>query len=220
MRREGRETNLVLRLENRFLHPTTFKAALQGSVQERSGKMTGYSTQGGKSFTFAQCLPTTSTVGSIGPFVSIHRGSLDTSPTYVPCFRCGICCRSYQVRINLAEAKYIANRLKISWDEFITNYIDSRYLGEEQFLLRHEHGACIFLRQLNAKLTSCRIHPFKPSSCRDWAPSQFRRECQRGLAELWCLKVDENGNLQGDLENLTRFYSFLHLYCIQTPVDQ
>lgn len=182
--------------------------------------MTGYSTQGKESFTFALCLPTTSIMGDVDPFVSTHRESLGAAPAYFPCFRCGICCRSYQARINLAEAKYIANRLKISWDGFLTNYVDSRYLGEEQFLLRQEHGSCIFLRQLNAKMTSCQIHPFKPSSCRDWVPSPFRRECQRGLAELWCLKVDENGNLQGDPANLTRFYSFLHLYCIPTSVDQ
>jgi hypothetical protein len=31
-------------------------------------------------------------------------------------------------------------------------------------------------------VTRCRIHAFRPSSCMDWVPSLYRRECQKGLA--------------------------------------
>lgn len=133
--------------------------------------------------------------------------------TSLPCFRCGVCCHRYQPRIDLLEAKTIADGLSITWQEFAANYLDSRYFGEERFLLRQQNGACIFLEQLDNKLAICKIHPFKPSACRDWTPSLFRRECQIGLAQFWKLTVDEQGNLLGSNDNLLRFHSFLRSLC-------
>lgn len=127
----------------------------------------------------------------------------------VPCFRCGICCRRYQPRIDLVEAKTIADSLGITWHDFAANYLDSRYFGEERFLLRQQNGACIFLQQIDEKIATCKIHPFKPSACRDWTPSLFRKECQTGLAQLWKLNVDPEGNLLGNTGDLLRFYSFI-----------
>jgi len=129
--------------------------------------------------------------------------------TDLPCFRCGICCRRYQPRIGLLEARTIADGLGLSWEEFAASYLDSRYFGEERFLLRQHNGACIFLEQLDERLALCKIHPFKPSACRDWVPSLFRRECQTALAQFWGLSVDNQGNLLGSDDALNRFYSFL-----------
>lgn len=131
----------------------------------------------------------------------------------LPCFRCGVCCRRYQPRIDLVEVRSIADGIGITWQEFAANYLDSRYFGEEQFLLRQENGACIFLKQVNERIAVCQIHPFKPSACRDWTPSLCRKECQTGLAQLWKLSVDQEGNLKGNTEDLLRFHSFLSSLC-------
>ncbi len=131
----------------------------------------------------------------------------------LPCFRCGVCCHRYQPRIDLTEARVIADSLGTTWQEFVANYLDSRYFGEERFLLRQKNGACIFLERIDEKVTTCTIHLFKPSACRDWTPGLFRKECQTGLAQMWKLTVDQKGNLQGDKDDVARFYSFIGSLC-------
>ncbi len=131
----------------------------------------------------------------------------------LPCFRCGVCCHWYQPRIDLVEARTIADGIGIAWQEFAANYLDSRYFGEERFLLRQENGACVFLEQIDERITACKIHPFKPSACRDWTPSLLRKECQTGLARLWKLSVGQEGNLQGTTDDLLRFYSHVSSLC-------
>ncbi len=128
----------------------------------------------------------------------------------LPCFRCGICCHRYQPRIDLVETRVIADGLGITWQEFVANYLDSRYFGEERFLLRQNNGACVFLEQIDEKIAACTIHVFKPSVCRDWTPSLFRKECQAGLTQFWKLWVDQEGNLQGNKDDVARFYSFIN----------
>ena len=34
------------------------------------------------------------------------------------CFRCGMCCRKYQVRVDMVEARRISDDLGINWNEF------------------------------------------------------------------------------------------------------
>lgn len=131
----------------------------------------------------------------------------------LPCFRCGICCHRYQPRIDLTEARTIADSLGIAWEQFAANYLDSRYFGGERFLLRQENGACIFLEQVDERVAKCKIHLFKPSACRDWTPSLFRKECQVGLARFWKLSVDQRGNLQGNSDDLLQFHSFVSSLC-------
>lgn len=126
------------------------------------------------------------------------------------CFRCGICCKRYQVGVDLVEARRIVDNMGISWDEFLDEYVDRRYIGNENFLIRQRDGACIFLKRINEKQTCCLIHDFKPSSCREWTPGLFRRECREGLSELWGLEVDQNsGEIHGPSDKLFNFYSFL-----------
>ena len=99
------------------------------------------------------------------------------------CCRCGVCCTEYQVNVSLAEGQHIADRLGLAWKEFLESYADNSWPGVDNFLLRKRDGACIFLERIKgSKVTSCRIHAFKPSPCIDWAPSLYRRECQKGLA--------------------------------------
>ena len=125
------------------------------------------------------------------------------------CFRCGICCRSYQARLSLGEAKRIAGELGITWNEFHERYLDHRWPGTESFLLRHRRGACLFLKREQRNMFSCLIHSFRPSSCQEWMSGLERPECQEGLARYWRLEVAANGELKGDQRKLQRFQAFL-----------
>jgi Fe-S-cluster containining protein len=105
-------------------------------------------------------------------------------PNGVPmvCLRCGTCCRKHQVRLDLVEARRIADELTLSWEEFSDRYLDERWPGAESFLLRHGDSGCIFLvMKKDAMPAECRIHSFRPSSCRDWIPGRHRPECRVGL---------------------------------------
>ena len=105
-------------------------------------------------------------------------------PSY-PCLRCGTCCSKYQALLSRAEAQQIADVLKIGWDEFIDIYTDPRWGGTESFLLRHQNGACIFLKHLeNSRMTYCSINTFKPSDCKAWLPNPSKQECQEGQRNL------------------------------------
>jgi hypothetical protein len=129
---------------------------------------------------------------------------------FVPCFRCGVCCTGYQVRPSLVEARCIADALGIPWEKFWGRYVDQRWSGMKSFLISQRDGHCIFLEHLeDTHKTSCLIHPFKPSACREWTPSLYRRECQEGLAKYWGLTVSPSGQIEGSIEKIQRFQSFL-----------
>jgi len=127
----------------------------------------------------------------------------------IACFRCGICCTEYQVNLSLAEGQRIADRLGLVWEEFLNRYVDKSWPGIKNFLLRKHNGACVFLERMEgSKVTRCRIHAFRPSSCMDWVPSLYRRECQKGLAKYWGLAVSPSGQLEGSTENVREFCYF------------
>jgi Fe-S-cluster containining protein len=128
----------------------------------------------------------------------------------IPCFRCGVCCTRYQVRLSLIEARQIANVLGLAWDEWLDSYIDQSWPGIESLLLRRCKGACVFLEQIkDGNMTRCIIQSFKPSSCREWMPSLYQRECQQGLAQCWELTVNSLGQVEGSRQKLLDFYSFI-----------
>jgi len=125
------------------------------------------------------------------------------------CFRCGVCCTRYQVRIELSEAKNIAEHLNLTLTEFLNNYTDSRWPGKDSFLICHRKGHCVFLENLKTdKVTTCIIHKFRPQDCRNWASETGKPECQQGLSE-WGLKINSTGKLNGSIENFRQFSLFL-----------
>ena len=129
----------------------------------------------------------------------------------IPCFCCGVCCTKYHVRLNLIEAHRIADGLRITWNEFVGEYTDQYYPGAESFLLQRRDGACVFLGCTTdtCHISRCLIHSFKPSSCRDWEPSLYRRDCREGLGRYWELEINSSGNVEGPAERLRDFHSFL-----------
>ncbi len=127
----------------------------------------------------------------------------------LPCFRCGVCCRKYQVRLAPGEIAVIARVLKITEAEFIKKYTDPRWPDENSYLIAHQDGACAFLKtESNGKTTSCIIHSHRPQDCRDWTPGLSRPECRRGLAD-WGLSIDSEKTITGSSDKIRVFYEYL-----------
>lgn len=127
-----------------------------------------------------------------------------------PCFRCGVCCTRYQVRVDLEEARHIATRLNVDWETFIREFTDSRWPGSDSVLIAQRNGACIFLeRDLHTPVTRCAIYSFRPEDCRNWTPSPERTECLAGL-RLWHLRINARNEIEGNKEDLKKFRDFLN----------
>lgn len=128
----------------------------------------------------------------------------------IVCFRCGVCCSNYQVRLSLVEARRVTDELGLAFDEWLERYVDKYWQRPDSFLLRQRNGACVFLEQVKgSNKTSCLIHNVKPMACLEWTPSLYRRECQEGLVKYWSLTVSPSGQLEGSEEKLRDFNSFL-----------
>jgi len=141
--------------------------------------------------------------------LGIFEGKGQVQPL-IACFRCGICCTEYQVNLSLAEGQRIADRLKLVWEQFLNRYVDKSWPGIKNFLLRKRNGACVFLEQIHgSNVTSCLIHPVRPSACRAWVPGLHRRECQTGLARYWGLRVSPIGSVEGAPERVREFCHLL-----------
>ena len=146
----------------------------------------------------------------------ITRGALDCdgdlyklqSP-YIPCLKCGMCCKGYLVRISLIEAKRIADGLGIAWRYFQNRYVTECWDGADSYYINQCDGVCVFLKPSGIRSTVCLVHSFKPSACLEWTPSLSRRQCKSGLVRYWGLTVDHTGELIGPEERLREFHSFL-----------
>lgn len=133
-----------------------------------------------------------------------------TQNTSVPCFLCGVCCSKFHVRVELNEARRIAEKIGVTWEYFLAYHIEPSWPGVNSFLLKRRDGKCLFLTNGPQPDTLvCGIHSFKPSSCIDWNSDLLRRECQEGLAKYWGLTVDASGNLAGPPEKQQAFRTFL-----------
>ncbi len=130
--------------------------------------------------------------------------SLDT----LACFRCGECCRRFQVLLDNTEAEHLARYLGLSLPDFRTHYADPRWPGVDKCLLRQVNGKCPFLSG-EKKEFLCTVHQEKPKPCRDWAADLAKPECRHGLKELWRLRVDNAGILEGTPEDVQAFRDFL-----------
>jgi hypothetical protein len=128
----------------------------------------------------------------------------------MPCLCCGTCCFDFQPIIDLSEAHLISAKLGLNWTDFLSDYIDPRWPGTHNLLIRHINGACAFLTpSRDQKQFLCTIHDYKPSCCRDWKQGLDRRECQKGLSTRWGLKIDQSGKIQGTREKLELFEAYL-----------
>jgi len=106
-----------------------------------------------------------------------------TEQTPIPCFRCGICCASYQAPLTPEDIDNIASALGISSSKCISRYALKVPLKEGYLLKRTEKG-CVFLAWDADGKARCTIHPSRPEACREWTPSLSKPECLEGLAKL------------------------------------
>lgn len=94
------------------------------------------------------------------------------------CKGCGACCRQKgYVRLRPEEADIIAAFLNMDVYAFIEKYTKVTRDRQTLSLIDKEGTSCIFLEP-----GGCRIHPVKPSQCRDfpfkWRFSDFSSICQ------------------------------------------
>jgi len=106
-----------------------------------------------------------------------------TEQTPIPCFRCGICCTSYQPPLTPEDIDNIASALGISSSKCISRYALKVPIKEGYLLKRTEKG-CVFLTWDADGKARCTIHPSRPKACREWTPSLSKPECLKGLAKL------------------------------------
>jgi len=106
-----------------------------------------------------------------------------TEQTPIPCFRCGICCASYQAPLTPEDIDNIASALGISRSKCISRYT-LKVPIKEGYLLKHTKKGCIFLAWDADGKARCTIHPSRPKACREWTPGLSRSECLEGLAKL------------------------------------
>jgi Fe-S-cluster containining protein len=103
--------------------------------------------------------------------------------TPIPCFRCGICCTSYQPPLTLEDIDNIASALEIARSKCISRYA-LKVPIKEGYLLKHTKKGCVFLAWDADGKARCTIHPSRPKACQEWTPSLSRPECLEGLAKL------------------------------------
>jgi Fe-S-cluster containining protein len=106
-----------------------------------------------------------------------------TEQTPIPCFRCGICCTSYQAPLTPEDINNIASALGISRAKCISRYA-LKVPIKEGYLLKHTKKGCVFLAWDTDGKARCTIHPSRPKACREWTPSLSRPACLEGLAKL------------------------------------
>jgi len=98
------------------------------------------------------------------------------------CFCCGYCCIGYNPLVTEEEIEAMACYLRMSSEEFKRRYIKETLIG---YLVEQNEKGCLFLEPDNdSGKAYCKIHPARPSPCRDWTPSLWRPECCEGLAGL------------------------------------
>jgi len=106
-----------------------------------------------------------------------------TEQTPIPCFRCGICCTSYQAPLTPEDIDNIASALGISRSKCISRYA-LKVPIKEGYLLKKTEKGCIFLAWDADGKARCTIHPSRPKACREWTPGLSKPECLEGLAKL------------------------------------
>ena len=101
----------------------------------------------------------------------------------IPCFRCGICCTSYQPPLTIEDIDSIASALRISRSKCISKYAHEAPI-KEGYLLKYTKKGCVFLAWDADGKARCTIHDSRPKACRAWVPSLSKPECVQGLAKL------------------------------------
>jgi Fe-S-cluster containining protein len=128
----------------------------------------------------------------------------------IPCFRCGVCCREFDVRVTAGEVTQIAGSLHLELEAFLQGFTYHPKYWSDIYLLKKVDEHCVFLEEgRNPHEFLCSIHAFKPSSCWQWTPSLDRRQCITGLQQYWKLTADASAQFTGSDQDLKAFKTYI-----------
>ena len=98
-----------------------------------------------------------------------------------PCFRCGLCCTDYLVKLSGQDIALLANWLGMTKAALSRKYVKKTPVGP---VLRQTGRECVFLSKEENGATGCSAYAFRPEVCRNYVPSLLRHDCQEGLRKL------------------------------------
>jgi hypothetical protein len=99
----------------------------------------------------------------------------------VPCFRCGLCCTDYLVKLSTQDIAQLARGLGIAKPALFRKYVKKTPVGP---VLRQNGRECVFLSREENGATGCSAYAFRPEVCRNYLPSLLRPDCQQGLQKV------------------------------------
>ena len=99
----------------------------------------------------------------------------------VPCFRCGLCCTDYLVKLSGEDIALLARGLGTTRAALFRKHVKKTPVGP---VLRQSGRECVFLDREETGATRCGVYAFRPEVCRNYLPSLLRHECQQGLRRL------------------------------------
>ena len=99
----------------------------------------------------------------------------------VPCFRCGLCCTDYLVKLCGQDIALLSRGLGTTKTALFRKYVKKTPVGP---VLRQNGRECVFLSREGNGVTGCSMYNFRPEVCRNYLPSLLRPDCQQGLQRL------------------------------------
>jgi hypothetical protein len=99
----------------------------------------------------------------------------------VPCFRCGLCCTDYLVKLSGQDIALLCRGLGIPKAVLFRKHVRKTPVGP---VLRQNGRECVFLSREENGVTGCSVYAFRPEVCRNYLPSLLRPDCQQGLRRL------------------------------------
>lgn len=73
----------------------------------------------------------------------------------------------------------IAVGMSVDIEELKSKFLTPYPFNTNLYLIQN-NNSCVFLEEKNGK-AQCKIHDFKPSCCRNWQASVYRKECMKGI---------------------------------------
>lgn len=104
--------------------------------------------------------------------------SFGKAAAQIPCFRCGLCCVGFLVKLSSTDIRLLSGSLGMSAREFQRRYVKKTLVGP---VLRQTGDRCIFLDHENGATSGCGVYAQRPEVCRNWTPTLSRPECLEGL---------------------------------------
>jgi Fe-S-cluster containining protein len=111
-----------------------------------------------------------------------HKYSFGEKADPLPCFRCGLCCTGYLVKLTSRDIRALSHHLGITTSGFVREYTRRIPLG---LVLKQTDDMCVFLSyEQDTTSAGCAVYASRPEVCQSFVPSLHRGECLAGLKKL------------------------------------